>query len=568
MVSPGQSWSLRRRFTQLLLFAALVPALLFSGVMLWQQYQSEHRSLGEQTGLSASLTASSIDDFIHSRLAGMAMLAQNRGNGSDDWSADLDSLLAAYPGLISALVTDRDGRIIAHAPSTVVMQRDDAPRSVADREYFRNPERHLRPYVSNAFQGRALGEDPLVAISAPIIRNGDFNGIVEASIHVETFVDQRGDVFRSRGYEMLLLDRRGRIIHATEGLPYRFLDIVDDPRLTLQGEVPLHLARTSFERRILGDGNAFVSRSRMRSGWTLVLLAPDRQLLETISRNTLVLVALLILISLGVLAATWAQLRALASGTGRLLDALRNFAVGAPVDRDGTDRMPMELQPVADAVSELSDRLSRAYGELNASLDEQRRLAASLQTVIEERDDEIAARTADLRQAVEELERVASIDALTGALNVRGFRRAVNALVEEPEYDDTSIAALIVDVDHFKAYNDRYGHPAGDTVLKRVVGIMTSLLRGPGDVLARVGGEEFAILLCDADEGIATEVAQRLSSNVRNTGIPHADGIHGVVTISIGVAVQPSPQFMDRLLSQADEALYRAKRNGRDRVGV
>ena len=542
--------------------------MLFSGVMLWQQYQSDHRSLGEGTGLSASLTSSSIDDFVHSRLAGVSLLAHTHDPGAEGWPAELERLLDAYPGLTSALVTDGDGHVIAHAPARITLATDDGVPSVADRDYFRNSRHHRRPYVSNAFRGRTLGEDPLVAVSAPIVRDGDFHGVVEASIHVRTFADQRGDAFRSRGYEMLLLDRRNRVIHATEGLPYRFLDTVTDSRLTLLEAAPLHLARTGFEPDMLGDGGAFVSRARMRSGWTLVLLAPDRRLLETIGRNTLALLALLILISLGVLAATWAQLKALAVGSGRLLDALRNFAVGAPVDPDSTRRMPMELLPIAKAVGDLSDRLSSAYGELSAALDEQRRLADSLQKVVVERDQEIADRTADLRQAVEELERIASIDALTGALNVRGFRRAVNALVETPEHDDTSIGALIVDVDHFKAYNDRYGHPAGDTVLKRVVGIMLSLLRGPADVLARVGGEEFAILLYDADERVATEVAQRLRSTVRNAGIPHADGVDGVVTISVGIAVQPSPQFMDRLLSQADEALYRAKRNGRDRIGT
>lgn len=568
MVSTGQSWSLRRRFTQLLLFAALVPAMLFSGVLLWQQYRAEHVSLGERTGLSASLTASSIDDFVHSRLAGVALLAQARAPGDAGWTDDLERLLDAYPGLISAVVTDADGRITAYAPTRAVATPDDDLPSVADRDYFRNPERHLRPYVSNAFRGRALGDDPLVAVSAPIVGADGFGGIVEASIHVETFVNQRGEAFRSRGYEMLLLDRRNRVIHATEGVPHGFLDTVTDSRLTLSGDVPLHMAQTRFEHGILGDGNAFVSRSRMRSGWTLVLLAPDRRLMETIGRSTIALLALLILIILGVLAATWAQLRGLAKGTGRLLDALRNFAVGAPVDPETTRRMPMELRPVATAVGDLSERLSQAYGELNAVLDEQRRLAGSLQKVVEERDQEIAERTADLRSAVEELERIASIDALTGALNVRGFRRAVNELVEQPEYDDTPMGALIVDVDYFKAYNDRYGHPAGDTVLKRVVGVMLSLLRGPGDVLARVGGEEFAVLLRDANEEVAIEVAQRLCATVRDTAIPHADGIDGVVTISVGVAIQPSPQFMDRLLSQADEALYRAKRNGRDRAGL
>ncbi|QDH69203.1 sensor domain-containing diguanylate cyclase [Marilutibacter alkalisoli] len=564
MARPERPWTLRRRFARLLLFAAAVPAVLFSAVLIWQQYQAERDSLGDRLGLSAGLTSSSIDDYVHSRLASLIVLAQTRDVASDAWPDDLARLLDASPGLLSALVTDHEGRVLAHAmtgPDTGA-----SPSNVSDREYFAAPARTLQPYVSNAFRGRALGTDPLVAISAPIVRDGRFMGVIEASIHVETFASRRSQAFHARGYEMLLLDRRNQVIHTTPGLSYEFLQVVSDPRLTLSEPAPLNTARSRFKHDIMNGGGAFVARARMESGWVLVLLAPDRPLLETIGRSTLALIALLIVTSLGVIAAVWIQLRDLAAGTGRLLDTLRNFAVGTPLDADSARGMPMELRPIAGAIGELSDRLNHAYGELNDALQAQRELATSLQRVVEERDQEIAARTADLRNAVDELERIASIDALTGALNVRGFRREIGELVEDPAHAETEIGALIIDIDHFKTYNDRYGHPAGDTVLKRVAGIMHGLLRVPGDTLARVGGEEFVVLLRDTSATITREVAERFRDAVRDACIPHEDGLGGRVTISIGIASQPSPEFMDRLLSRADEALYRAKRGGRDRV--
>ncbi|MBB1060170.1 sensor domain-containing diguanylate cyclase [Marilutibacter spongiae] len=566
MAHPARQWTLRRRFTRLLLFAALIPALLFSAVMLWQQYRASRTSLGERVGLSASLTSTSIDDFMRSRLAGLTLLASTRDAPLADWSPDLDRLRQAYPGLTSALVVDATGHVVAASPAPPPGVLGTPASRVDDRDYFTVPARTRKPHVSDAFRGRVVGNTPLVAISAPIVRNDELVGVLEASINVESFARQRGEAFRMNGYEMLLLDRGNHVIHATGGLPYGFMDAVSDPRLTIEADAPSNTARTRFEHDMLDGSAGYVARARMSSGWTLVLVAPVRNLLLSVGRNTLVLLALLMLVSLGVLAATWLQLRDLAQGTGHLLDTLRKFALGDPLDTGEQAPMPRELQPVASAIRDMSGRLNTAYGELSNALITQRDLAASLQRVVDDRDQEIADRTAELRNAVDELEKLASIDALTGALNVRGFRRDIGALVEDPECEDMSVGALIIDIDHFKAYNDRYGHPAGDTALRRVVGAMQSCMRGASDTLARVGGEEFAILLRDADIALAIEVAQRICDTVRDARIPHADGIDGVITISIGIAAQPSPELMDHLLSQADEALYRAKRAGRGRI--
>ena len=557
---------MRRRFTRLLLFAALIPALLFSAVMLWQQYRSSRSALGERVGLSASLTSSSIDDFMRSRLAGLTLLANTRDAPLAEWAGDLDRLRDAYPGLTSAMVIDASGHVVAASPAPPPGVLGTPAGLVNDRDYFNVPARTLEPHISDAFRGRVVGTSPLVAISAPIIRNDALVGVLEASIHVESFARQRGEAFRVNGYEMLLLDRQDHVIHATGGLPYAFLDAVSDPRLTIPADAPLNVAQTRFENGMIDGSAGYVAGTRMGSGWTLVLVAPQRNLLLSIGRSTLVLLALLVLVSLGVLAATWLQLRDLAQGTGHLLDTLRKFALGDPLEDSGRGAMPRELQPIASAISDMSSRLNTAYGELSNALITQRDLAASLQRVVGERDQEIADRTAELRNAVEELEKLASIDALTGALNVRGFRRDIGALVEDPESEDMEIGALIIDIDHFKAYNDRYGHPAGDTALRRVVGAMQSCMRGSTDTLARVGGEEFAIVLRDADIDLTSEVAQRICDTVRGARIPHADGVGGVITVSIGIAAQPSPELMDHLLSQADEALYRAKREGRGRV--
>jgi diguanylate cyclase (GGDEF)-like protein len=123
-----------------------------------------------------------------------------------------------------------------------------------------------------------------------------------------------------------------------------------------------------------------------------------------------------------------------------------------------------------------------------------------------------------------------------------------------------------VDVDHFKQFNDTYGHPAGDRVLVEVAAILRDNLRGT-DVIGRYGGEEFAILLVDATQDAALRVAEKLRNAIRDYAFETPDGSARQITISIGVGTFPlDARLPADLVVRADDALYRAKSLGRDRV--
>ena len=127
-------------------------------------------------------------------------------------------------------------------------------------------------------------------------------------------------------------------------------------------------------------------------------------------------------------------------------------------------------------------------------------------------------------------------------------------------------AVVLCDLDHFKAYNDHYGHLAGDDALRRVAEAISTGLRG-GDAAYRYGGEEFLLVLPEQDVGMAAEIADRLRRSVEALGIPHeANAPGGVVTISAGVAVLAGSGDADDLLREADAALYEAKEAGRNTV--
>ena len=174
-----------------------------------------------------------------------------------------------------------------------------------------------------------------------------------------------------------------------------------------------------------------------------------------------------------------------------------------------------------------------------------------------------------LNRANRKLERLSSQDALTGASNRRGFERALRLAWRAARAEGGLIALLLLDVDFFKAYNDHYGHPAGDACLRAVGEAARSDLRGTDSVFARYGGEEFAVVLPDADAPAASLVAERIRAAIENRRIPHAhSAVSAHVTVSIGVAsMRPATATTPRVLvAAADAALYRAKQAGRNRV--
>lgn len=163
---------------------------------------------------------------------------------------------------------------------------------------------------------------------------------------------------------------------------------------------------------------------------------------------------------------------------------------------------------------------------------------------------------------------MASIDSLTGALNRRTFMSEATDRVAACSSYDQPVSLMFIDADHFKSVNDRFGHAVGDAVLTRLGEIVRAQLR-KNDLCCRWGGEEFVVLLCDSDEQTGTGVAQRMLSAIRRGTVPIENDSPLTFTASIGmVAASASATGLDALIRKADEAMYAAKKAGRDRLCV
>jgi diguanylate cyclase (GGDEF)-like protein len=166
---------------------------------------------------------------------------------------------------------------------------------------------------------------------------------------------------------------------------------------------------------------------------------------------------------------------------------------------------------------------------------------------------------------------MAARDGLTGLKNRRAFDEHLIGTWKQALRDQRPLAVMLIDVDDFKPFNDRYGHQAGDDTLQQIAAVIDGFAKRPLDIAARYGGEEMAVVLFDVTREHAEKIAEQLREAVRARGIEHRDSTAaGVVTVSIGVAIvrprlERSPQGIVQL---ADEALFKAKKEGRNRVLV
>jgi len=175
-----------------------------------------------------------------------------------------------------------------------------------------------------------------------------------------------------------------------------------------------------------------------------------------------------------------------------------------------------------------------------------------------------------LREQAMALRSQTLLDDLTGVANRRHFDIAIDREARRSRRTGSPLSLMMLDIDYFKAYNDRYGHQQGDACLEAVSAALATMQQRPADLFARYGGEEFAVILPDTPGETALQMARLMCRKVRDLHIPHeaSQAPHKLITISIGVASTDSGHLREvyELINAADRALYQAKACGRDRV--
>lgn len=174
----------------------------------------------------------------------------------------------------------------------------------------------------------------------------------------------------------------------------------------------------------------------------------------------------------------------------------------------------------------------------------------------------------ELLSSNKRLELMAMRDSLTGLANRRCFDEVISNEVRRAKRHDEPLGLLMIDIDFFKLFNDSQGHVEGDNCLKKVCAVIEKSVRRPGDMVARYGGEEISVIMPSTDYVGAEAVAKAILNNIRKEKILHASSPFGIVSVSIGVASENGAEIIssNQIVGRADEALYRAKTSGRDRL--
>ena len=246
----------------------------------------------------------------------------------------------------------------------------------------------------------------------------------------------------------------------------------------------------------------------------------------------------------------------------RHLTRLTPLTLGQPLRLERPERSDDELGLLVTGVNQLQDNLSDY-------LQRQQRFEHELAAHRDRLSELVLERTAELEAANRQLEQLSRTDALTGLANRRSFDQVKQAEFQRARRHGQPLTLLLCDIDYFKRFNDTYGHGEGDACLRAVAGVLREVVQRGGDLVARIGGEEFAILLPDSDMDAGLAVAALLRARLAELAIAHAGSeVSPFVTLSMGLAsldAEGDPHF-EALFRRADQALYRAKDEGRDRA--
>jgi diguanylate cyclase (GGDEF)-like protein len=534
--------------------AALVVVL----ALVQGQIAGQH-ALRDQSDTLQTLARSTgvvLADGLAERLREVELLAQSGRWQEAHWPETLELLRRTRSHVSWVGLTDAQGRVVEATDGMLVGQ------DVSARPWFQAAR--LGPHTGDVHTALLLAQmlpasprgEPLrfIDFAAPL-RDERGQLIAVLGMHVnwewpQHIIDNlRSPLALQQGVRVFIFDREGRVIHR--------------PRDVSAAERPLSLQTPAQGPSIQtwDDGQAYLTaavRVAARSpatdlGWTVVTRQPvDEARAGAREAHRAAAVA-------GALTALLVAL--LAWGVvGRLTRPLHHIALAARSLRQGQLDTPM---PVVDSPREVRE-LSRALSEMTTTLvNHERELEAAnreLEQRVAERTAELTLATDSLRAANARLEQLASRDTLTGLPNRRSLTETLHAEVRRHRRSGQALTLVLADVDHFKKVNDTHGHAAGDAVLRAVGRALVGGCRVT-DLVGRFGGEEFLLLMPDTDLAGARVACEKLRERVQAMAGPVP------VTMSFGV-VSPAQYFstMEEALNAADQALYRAKAEGRNRV--
>ena len=570
--------SLRVSLIAGLTLVGTIPATALG--LLLAERSAHHRQDRMQDRLdeTAAAVARSVDQYMDKHLTALVSASSAISSAdSFDKQALTEWLLLyhnIYADFLTMLSADSEGNIVtatSNMTGFLVPAETLSAHNVADRPYFQQPMSDGMPYISKVFQGRDLGRDPIVAISAPMRdAQGKLAGIIEGSLNLRAFSQLDRDRPKVDQSTLVLVDQHSRVIYATPDAGLIELDsLTADPLISTALTVGPGTSYEYVAENDSGPHRYLGMSAKTKKGWTVYVRVPLDQITQQMISDYRVVLILLIVACILSLSIAASIVRRVSSSVRDMNKAVDSLKIDGAVDKIRTPaNTPGEFRPIFRHMRRRSAQLKRTHVRLKNSIEAGEQLRRELTQTIALKEVEIADRMADLEEANARLSSLSRSDALTGVPNRREFDTFEKRLWRSAARKQTPVAIILLDIDFFKIYNDTLGHQEGDSCLRKVATTLNECAARPLDIFARYGGEEFAAILDGSEMDDALVVAERMRRAVFDLQIPHPGSSHAVVTVSAGVVSKvPVPTDSSELaIKAADEALYYAKAAGRNCV--
>ncbi|MBI1424817.1 MAG: diguanylate cyclase [Gammaproteobacteria bacterium] len=549
--------------SRILLLVTVVVAVLPISVLGYYIYhsawQNSWREIREKHQLRAENLAVPLSTYVNDQRSMLAMTAHMVTLMKH--RAEVGSPRLLEQGIItmqrfkSLIQLDMKGHVIAYAEGSHIHNLENTP----GLEKFANEQCYLRTRDSGEWSLSGVKRNPLtgeptIFMGQPVLDvQGKMIGVLLGELQIDYIEAIRARVrFGKKGHSAIV-DQTGHVIaHPNPQWMKEIRDLSSWPIVKdmMAGKTGVTKFYSPFIKADMVAGYASVPGI----GWGIMVPQPESEVAAQVNelmRSHLIWasIGLLLAITLAGLLARWIT---------RPLDRLAS--AGRQLIQDGSvGNLPEIRSNSPKEIRELNTVLRSLIAGLQRSREEVRELNSSLQERVDEA-------THQLRQSNEKLELLARRDSLTELANRRYFENSLSQALSRRSGDIDQVCVMLVDIDHFKQINDAYGHAAGDTVLSHIARVLERGMRS-GDLVARYGGDEFvAYMRCSNEVGM--QRAREIRESIDSYAIPYnGKNIH--ITVSIGLYCQvltPGGLDVNKLLANADDAMYRAKKQGRNRV--
>ena len=511
------------KLQHLIIGVAILAFILTIASSLWSSYRMNNQTLMDNTletnKVYAEKLATTANNYLKETLQTLAYNSNTIAKNIDDEeriTAEADRLRMQTNTFNSISIVDARGKVLATSPQTL-----DIKGRVLTSNAIKDAIREQRQMISDPY--KAMTGHELIYISAPIFnQKGKYLGLVGGTIYLgenNILSELLGKHFYDDGSYVYVVDHNGRIIYHEDGS--RIYDVVKE---NLVVEKLMNQAKSGAQRVVNSQGKDMLAgyASIDRAGWGVVSQRPTEISLkpaENMVKEMLYVALPLLIITLAII--IWASIK-----------------ISRPLQR----------------LAELTESSMKKDEEKNLSA-----VPAWYYEVIQLKNALILS-LSFLHQQVNFFMDQSTTDPLTGLTN----RRTLTAKMDELITAKTPFSIILMDIDHFKLVNDTYGHGVGDEVLQFLAYKLKTVTRAT-DLCCRYGGEEFIVLLPNTTIQDAFEVADILRKDLESTSTPTGKS----VTISAGVAEYPYTETnAANLITQADQCLYQAKEQGRNRVVI